>query len=124
MRALGITSDRTRLGLCRGGTLIAGVDPEPLVDHDFVWTRYRMFIGQRQAIKTRQLDIHLRQLRIATDKLFDGCPCLRAIEAGLEDFRRGRSICAGARRRADAGSEQTGEKGRDRFHGGFTQIIT
>ena len=38
--------------------------------------------------------------------------------------RGGRSICTGARRRAHAGSEQTGEKGRDRFHVGFTQIIT
>jgi hypothetical protein len=84
-----------------------------------------MFIRERQAIKTCQFDIHLRQLRIATDKLFDGCPCLGAVEAGLEDWRRrGRSICTGARRRIHAGSEQTGEKGRDRFHFGFTQIIT
>jgi hypothetical protein len=34
-----------------------------------------MFIRERQALKTRQFDIHLRQLWIATDKLFDGGPC-------------------------------------------------
>lgn len=82
-----------------------------------------MYIRERQAIKARQLDIHLCQLWIVTDKLFDGCPCLGAVETGLKDWRRARSICTGARRRAHAGSEQTGEKGRERFHVDFTQFI-
>jgi len=75
-----------------------------------------MIIRERQAIKTRQFDIHLHQLWIATDKLFDGSPCRRAVETGVED---GRSICTGARRRAHAGSEQTGE----RFHVGLIHYL-
>lgn len=80
-----------------------------------------MIIRERQAIKTRQFNIHLRQLWIATDKLFDGRACRGAVEAGLDDWRSRRSIGTGARRRAH-GSEQRGEKGRDRFHVGL--IIT
>lgn len=81
-----------------------------------------MIIRERQAIKTRQFNIHLRQLWIATDKLLDGRSCRGAVEAGLDDWRNRLGIGTGARRRAQAGSEQRGEKGRDRFHVGL--IIT
>ncbi|MNQ94058.1 hypothetical protein D3C85_1095580 [compost metagenome] len=77
-----------------------------------------MLIRERQAIETHQFYIHLRQLRIATDQLFDGSRCRGAVVAGGEGSTDG----TGARRHADAGSEHSGEKGCDRFHVGVTRI--
>lgn len=123
MRTFGITSDRAGLGLCPGATLIAGVSPEPLFDLDFFRTRHRMNVRERQAIKARQFNIHLLQLGVATDKLLHGGGGPGAIEAGRQD-RRSPGHGTKVRRRARAGGEEGGQKGREHFHAGFTRIIS
>ncbi|MNE49981.1 hypothetical protein D3C80_1445370 [compost metagenome] len=120
MRALGIAADHARLGLCPG-TLIAGVDPELLIELDFVRGRYRMCIRERQQIKALQLPVHLRQLAIATNQLFNGLPGRGAIEAGVEGSRGRRGICTKTHGSPGADREEGSQKWRDHFH--FDTII-
>ncbi|MNH26705.1 hypothetical protein D3C79_867700 [compost metagenome] len=81
-----------------------------------------MFIRECQQIKALHFPVHLRQLGIATNQLFDRLPGLGAVEAGFEDGRGRPGTCMEARCRAQGGGEERGQKGRDHFHAGFTRI--
>lgn len=113
--ALGIEPDRAGFGVRIGATLSARGGPELLLDHDCVWRRHRAFIREREAIKACQFDVHLLELRVATDQLLDSRASLGAVETGIEDGCR----CC----RIDAGTDASGEQGGDYFHGGGTQIV-
>lgn len=77
-----------------------------------------MIVRECQAIKARQFDLHLLQLGVATDKFLDGCAGPGTIEAGRQD-RRSPGLCTKAGRRARAGGDESGQKGRDHFHVDF-----
>ncbi|MNV75254.1 hypothetical protein D3C71_1685320 [compost metagenome] len=84
MGALGITADRTRLEVRLGAALVAGSNPEPLVDFDLVGGRHGMLVRERQLIQTRQFQIHLCQSSVLANKLLNRQTGCRAVEAGFE----------------------------------------
>ncbi|MNT92245.1 hypothetical protein D3C72_2334970 [compost metagenome] len=87
MGALGITADRTSLEVRLGAALVAGGNPEPLVDFDLVRGRHGVLVRERQLIQPRQFQIHLCQSCVLADKLLDRQTGRRTVEAGLEGGR-------------------------------------
>ncbi|MNI58103.1 hypothetical protein D3C73_1131980 [compost metagenome] len=83
-----------------------------------------MFVGERQAIKTIEFQVHARQLSVVTDKLFGGCLGRGAIETGFVSWQGfWLCLCRGvtkARRHARADGEHRGQKWHDLFHFGVT----